>query len=460
MAKAFAELIVEIVEDSLVLDPDPDGDGTGSNCELDWAIEEEDNGNPDCYLVGTAYFARLYESPLGMNVETYNSNGTIYYVSEQNPEIPEEYIIFDNSDNADFKIPYWSDFTYEQIGTAFDYNGDRLQTLKINIAKGSSKIKASEKCFAIFRVSYTGVYSRYRFTGKSEDKLFLLAFTTCSDELVYATTTVDILEDCSTAKLEEVDCLEIQAEVDNDSELGARLANEGIILVRIYGPESSLDILVGVTLGAATFIGQSEEEFEEEIYIEDGKGQTAHPIDVLKEWKKTSGNFERLEVVDKQLEVTQQSADNLEADLMAVGGVPYGYGTANVTYISKFLQYQISSERFGKGLMIIQDLTHDQCDNKVTLQYEIRDAQAVDEEKITALSIMAEYVDFVTGEPIPGARVWLEGQAVGRTDSDGKILLKGIKPDVKYRIKASKPGYLNTDSDSLSNDEFVVRAAS
>ncbi len=72
------------------------------------------------------------------------------------------------------------------------------------------------------------------------------------------------------------------------------------------------------------------------------------------------------------------------------------------------------------------------------------------------VDVTLSYKDFVTGAGIVGANVYLNGTKKGTTDDTGKIVLKGLRANKIYKVKATKEGYLSTDSDSLANDQFIV----
>lgn len=73
-------------------------------------------------------------------------------------------------------------------------------------------------------------------------------------------------------------------------------------------------------------------------------------------------------------------------------------------------------------------------------------------------SVTLVYKDFVTGSPIEGASVFVDDKSVGTTNAGGSITVSGITTNVTHNIKASKEGYLTTDSDSLSNDSFIINS--
>jgi hypothetical protein len=75
---------------------------------------------------------------------------------------------------------------------------------------------------------------------------------------------------------------------------------------------------------------------------------------------------------------------------------------------------------------------------------------------INTTSVTLVYKDFVTGAVLEGVSVSMDGKSAGTTDASGKVTIQGVTVGVTHTLRATKDGYLNTDSDSLSNDSFVV----
>ena len=75
----------------------------------------------------------------------------------------------------------------------------------------------------------------------------------------------------------------------------------------------------------------------------------------------------------------------------------------------------------------------------------------------TSYDITIVYRDFVTGAPLEEASVRLDNTYIGETNDSGEILLKAVTSGIKHTIRATKVGYLNSASDSLANDTFMIR---
>jgi len=80
------------------------------------------------------------------------------------------------------------------------------------------------------------------------------------------------------------------------------------------------------------------------------------------------------------------------------------------------------------------------------------------ESTVQTTSVTLVYKDFVTGEVIEGVSVTVDGSGKGTTNATGQITIHGITTNEVHTIKASKEGYLTTDSDSLANDSFIINS--
>jgi len=63
--------------------------------------------------------------------------------------------------------------------------------------------------------------------------------------------------------------------------------------------------------------------------------------------------------------------------------------------------------------------------------------------------------DACTRNIISGVSVWVDGNFVGLTDSQGRIYLGKLRVG-KHSLKMSKHGYQDSDSDTIANDYFTV----
>jgi len=418
--------------------------GPGS-CSLEWALEDTDNDDPECYLIGTSHLVRLYESPETLSVQTFNSNGTVNYIEDITESITDEYIVFSGEQTSDLSKVMHSDFAYTLIGNAYGINGEVLSSLTFTIQKGTKQILASVPCYAIIKVNYTSIYSSYKFSGDSEGKLLLVAIATCesnNNEQILDTMDVDLWETCENA--EEDRCLTIEIKIDTSSDEGSNYDSQGKKLIKVWG--ATIDqITYAATLGSVTFLGSVDETVEEEISGCGADGfSTSDRVYSIVSQSVTSGNLNSFTVEDGELKMLTGGS--------AVGGIPKGYGTLSIKYVTRYLKFLIESSRDGKGVFIVDDLTYEECEI-TCLEYELGEDTG-DGEELYDITVI--YKDFVTGAPIGEARVWVDDKYIGQTNADGEIDIEQVSAGKKHLIKASRPGYLNTDSDSLTNDSFII----
>lgn len=417
--------------------------GPGS-CSLEWILEDEDNSSPDCYLIGTSYLIRLYESPETLSVQTFNTNGSINYVGDITESIEDEYVVFSGEQTQDLSKVMNSSFSFALIGSAYGVNGSALSSVTFTIQKGTKQVMASVPCYAIIKVNYTSQYSSYKFTANSEGKLLLIAIATCvsnNNEQVIDTISIDSWETYENA--EEDKCLNIEIKVDTNSDEGSNYDNQGNKLIKVWGATIA-QISYAATLGSVTFLGSMDEIVEETISGCGEDGFSAeNRIHSIVSQSTISGNLNSFVVEDGELKMLSGGSSS--------GGIPKGYGTVKIKYATRYLKFLIESSREGEGVFIIDDNTYTECG--ITCQ-EYTLGEDADGEELYDITVV--YKDFVTGIPIGEARVWVDDKYVGQTNVDGEIKIEQMSAGVKHLIKASKPGYLNTDSDSLTNDSFII----
>ena len=418
--------------------------GPGS-CSLEWVLEDEDNDDPECYLIGTSYLIRLYESPETLIVQAFNSNGSVNYIEDITEDIEDEYIVFGGEQTQNLSKVMHSDFSYTLIGNIYGVNGVVLPSVTFTIQIGTKQIMASVPCYAVIKVSYVSQYSSYKFSGSSEGKLLLVAFATCEsndDEVIKDIIDIDVWESCENAQDR---CLDIEINVDTSSDEGSNYDNQGNKLIKVWGATIN-QISYAATLGSVTFLGSADEIIEEDI---SGCGvdafNTSNRIHSIVSQSVTSGNLNSFIVENGKLKMITGGEDK--------EGIPKGYGTLHIKYVTRYLKFLIESTRDGKGVFIVDDNTYEECG--ITCQeYELGEDTGEELYDITVI-----YKDFVTGAPIGEARVWVDNNYIGQTNTNGEIEVKQISAGKKHLIKASKPGYLNTDSDSLTNDSFIIPAS-
>jgi len=135
-----------------------------------------------------------------------------------------------------------------------------------------------------------------------------------------------------------------------------------------------------------------------------------------------------------------------------------------VTYTVQFSKYKFSSGSAGETLLIaVSTCIGNSVKASITATFEdissscccssssISSVSAVQTTSVTLL-----YKDFVTGAVLEGVSVSVDGVRKGTTNAKGEITIYDIRTNRTHTLKASKEGYLTTDSDSLANDSFVI----
>lgn len=411
---------------------------------LEWNLVDDDNSDPECYLVGSEYYVRLYKTPESLDQSAYAINGSVYFDSEQTEDITDEYVVFSGTQTSNLKNVFLGNFSYKIIGNVISDSGVSLPSIAFTISPGDKGIAANIPCYAILKVSYKTKYYRYKFVGVSEGKILLIALATHNGESVSSSYDITVYEDCDKTDL----CADISLEIDTSSEEGSSYGLENKKLIKIYGIEKE-NVAVYVTRGSLQYLGSEDVKVEdEEIAVINRVGRLNKKVLNIISQTITGGNITPL-TVDAYGGIQMSE----EASGETVAGIPFGYGTVKVTYTTRALKFVISSETGGKGILIAQEITTEDCSlSYIEYQFE-------EDEEDTLYDITVSYADFVTGDALPDVSVWVDGIYKGKTDSEGKLEVKQVSVNVKHTIKATKAGYLDTDSDSLANDTFIIRSS-
>ncbi len=453
--------------------------GAGSP-SLDWELVDKDNNDPECYLVGGSYLVRLTRSPDPLpppptNISVFGVNATVYYSSAEEKNVWDEYVVFDGKQVASLNSTLLRDFSYDIIGIAKSATGTVLPFITFSISPGSNKIVASVPCYAVLKVDYKARYYFYKFTGLSEGRAILIGNMEFGDDTITASQTVELWGDCDDRDRYYIDpetgeriliedCLGIDIELDTSSERGADYSEEGKKLFRIYNVTQT-QVYVNVTRGSLTYLGSKEGKREEELFVTNGKASPSNRAYSLISQIKTGGHINTLILTDdgtfKMLGTPGETflnkngviTNQVEEGAETVNGIPLGYGTVKVNYMARYLEYLVTSTSKGKGILFVQEKGNDDCD----VTYTTYDFKEEEEEGEEFYDITLVYKDFVTGESIAEAKVWVDDKYIGQTNDSGEIEVKQVSSNVKHSAKASKSGYLTTDSDSLANDTFMIR---
>jgi len=181
----------------------PGSEESDFNCSLEWEIEEDDNGGQTTYYPGTSYYIRLWKGTDIKNVSAFNTNGIISLITSSKTALvgegdDPEYLNFENQRTLDLEYPYWSDFTSEQVGSAYDKDGNEISVSLTPPEQLGSVVSANQECYAVFRVSYYAVYDEYQFNCESGTAI-IVANADCGDEEILATIEVQAISASSSS---------------------------------------------------------------------------------------------------------------------------------------------------------------------------------------------------------------------------------------------------------------------
>jgi len=414
-------------------------------CSVSWELDPKDNNSPSTYLIGTSYYARLHKVPTDLDITALITNGDINFYSSEVEDISDEIVTFSGSQVAQLDKPFYSALSYRLIGDAYDDEGNKLSSVSFEITAGTKEVRASVSCYAVLLVSYTTKYAKYRFSAPSEGPTVLVAWATCSDDTkAHATLSVEIKESGVS------ECLIATIEIDTSSVDGAEADTEGKKLFRVY---ASGEYDVYVTTGSLSSRGSKDEQVDGEWVVGyQHSFNASKPVYKLKSQTKKGGNLSRLYVENYQLKSVTNPDDAV------VNGIPPGTGAYVIDYITRYAEYLISGNEgeYAEGVIVVRNSSYvegSNCSEYFFQTFTLGVPEGVEKVDVTFL-----YKDFVTGEILPNAKVWVDNIFRGLTDANGEIFITGVSTDITHAIRATKEGYLNTVSDSLANDTFIARS--
>ena len=419
------------------------------SCSLSWEIKASDNNNISTYLVGTTYYARLYKVPWDLDETVFITNGSINLYSSETKTISEEILTFSGGQIQTLSNPFYEALSYSLIGDAFDIDGNKLSSVQFEVTPGTTEIKASVSCYAVLRVSYKTRYGIYRFSSPSAGTISLVALAECSEGIkTNASLNVEIKTDGSSG------CLIISTEAVTPDEDDLKKDGQGNILpqilIKVYGANRG-DISVYATVGSIRSAGILKTETITEYVVGiKGSFSASKPIYSLTRQTKKGGNLSSLYVEDGQLKSIMNPDDEV------INGIPPGTGAYEIKYTIRYLKYFISASSYQEGVFVIKNKNY--IEDSGCAEYFFQTFTLGVAEGVKKVSVTIIYKDFVTGETLDEATVWVDNKKIGVTNVNGEIFIPNISTDINHSIRAKKKGYLDTDSDSLANDTFIVRS--
>lgn len=493
------------------------------NLSLNFEINSEDNGGATRYVVGTSYKARLYKGKDITEVSVFNTNGDIGLSSKDKigavGEDDNEYLVFENEISKNLNYPYAGNFSYEIIGDAYDANGNKISITLSSPAIRGYEVVASERCYAVAKVSYDSYYDEYTFNS-NEGKAIITAIAPNESAAAPGSISIEV------SSGEEGEGGEGGGGGSGSGEEGGGEGGEE------EGEEGEGE--EGGEEGGGEEEGEEGEGGEESEGGEGGEGEESRFTDLQFDLvDEDNDNPDQYEVgtsyfirLYKEKDVTNLRVFNTNGKIalkkirqthsveetITISGDKVGY--LSYPYL-RYLHYEVVGKVYDKNGDEISILlysprvktkrftTNKKCYAVIKVSYttfydkyifsgevgenvltaisdESEDSYLIEiveageegeEEGSSSLSSMCScstsssikytdvtlsFADFVTGEPIEGAKVYVDGQYKGTTDANGKILVKDLKINVKHDVKATKEGYLDTDSDSLANDKFII----
>lgn len=177
------------------------------------------------------------------------------------------------------------------------------------------------------------------------------------------------------------------------------------------------------------------EETEKITFLGTNKASTEYPIYQIKnvKWLGTPRNCSNLEGFSPA--VRKVGSSDLETSDCC-------WGKLEITYTTSYALARYTPQELGEHLII----------GKLGQYFGYLDLSVISylEEEVTLT-----FVDACTGAPIPEATVEVDGVLKGETDAEGVIVI-GTMTRGFHTVRASATQYIDTNLDSLDNEEFFV----
>lgn len=233
-----------------------------------------------------------------------------------------------------------------------------------------------------------------------------------------------------------------------DTEASGSLVHNQAAYVRLYKNPMTLEPVPSVSHGSLSRQGLRREQITETVVFAntDTAGLSA-PASQLFSWQ----------WIGRDLGALRLSAPETVACDVA------GCGAARVTYETVYESLAVLVPRGLPGLtetgVVACATALDPATGEAlvaTLALRFGDATGIDDPAPDdPKNVFIRVVDYTTGDPVPGARVTVDGVARGRTSADGRVSV-GVLASGAHTLGISASGYHDTGADELHNETFSI----
>lgn len=441
---------------------------TTQDCSLSWEIKEEDNGGSIDYEPGKTFFVRLYSTSNIERLITFISTNRsgLGLVAEDAVDyigIEEDvYITFTGSSSASLTYQYRSNFNYTIFGSIYNSLGESINP---SFGINESSIVSSENCYGVIKVSYVTSYDLYAFSLPDYGTYLITAIGTCSSGSTSSTMTVECSKEEDDDEENAKSC-GLNIEVNSEDNGGTSAYEVGkTYTARLYSGSdidspnvfNSLGTISLKSSGVTGVVGDfSSDDTDDKVYVSFTGGKTTSlPFPYGGGFSsKAVGGFYGVDGNKIGIPSFAISEDTLTANVKC-------FGILELEYTTSYDEYSFRANSIGQAILGASNVCGGErvtTSVTLTISSEGTDTGSSTSGSSTSqkVSITFVYKDFVTGEVISGAQVFVDGTKKGTTDDSGKITIEDLDANKTYNLRATKDGYLDTDSDSLSNDQFVI----
>lgn len=451
-----------------IQDPTKSDDDSSYSCNLSLENNSDDNdGSP---LIGKTVKLRLFAGSDLTNTSIISTSGAVSIGGTGTATVgidEDVFITLNGTRTASLPYPAIGPVTIEQRGTVYKKSGERYTGGLPEVS--TSEIIVPENLYGVYKVSYTTKFQVVSFIPSEIGTAMIVVVSNCPDgNIVSTTSSVSVSENEGDTGEPTYSC-GLSIEINEED-------NNGVTSYEV-GSNYRLRLFKGSDVGSVTAInsngtisktgsGLADVGVDEDLFISfEGSDTASLSYEISGSLTSTPvGSF-------YNLSGNGVSSPNLTVSGSEVSSPISIFGSYKASYTAAYDEYTFSindeiptiigfssscggeivtaSTSFEAVAAGYNDGSSSCCCSSCTSSSSV--------EILTDITLV--YKDFITGNVLEGVQVSLDGKGLGTTDASGQIIAIGLKVGKQYSIKGMKEGYLNTDSDSFSNDAFIISAS-
>ncbi len=144
------------------------------NDNMEAVLDDRDNNNPSCYLVGIKYYIRLYLGHLTPLISMRINSGSIRtFGANYQESISGEKVTFSGSRTVSSSRMISDSFVYSKEGIVYEREDHSEYTDALSHTIDSKTIRAKTEIFGIYEINYTSLYRLFEFVVNSRGNILI-----------------------------------------------------------------------------------------------------------------------------------------------------------------------------------------------------------------------------------------------------------------------------------------------